>query len=150
MSSGAFNLPKEVLPTIEPVGDALLIKMVVQGDKVSSESTLYRPEVAKMENFFGRVERVGPGRALYSEADGEISIVNGPMPVKEGDDILFHRYHGERIDFDGRVYCMLTAADILSKLDLTPALDKGLIRWAEPNDDIDGTMEAAHRFRGVI
>lgn len=145
--SGAFQLTKGTLDTIQPVYDTLVVRMMGQGDYVSETSKIVRPETAKMENFFGRVVKVGPGRPLYAESeivDGQLKVHYAGMPVEVGDDILFRRYHGERMDFGGHLFLALKEVDIVLKLDLAESLEKGFIVWASPDDKgLGGALEAS-------
>lgn len=145
--SGAFQLTKGTLETIVPVYDTLVVRMIAQGDQVSESTTIIRPDVAKMENFFGRVVEVGPGRPLYAESEivgDELKVHHAKMPVEIGDDILFRRYHGERMDFGGHLFLALKEVDIVLKLDLTESLEKGFIVWASPDDKaLGGALEAS-------
>lgn len=148
--SGAFTLPKSTLDTYTPVYDSILVRMVNQGERVSETSTVIRPQTAMMDNFFGRVVRVGPGRPLYSEAEIDehgVRVHYAQMPVAPGDDVLFRRYHGERMDFGGHLYLALKEADVIGKLDLSEALEKGFITWASPDDsNLTDALDASRTF----
>ena len=61
---------------------------------------IYIPDTAKEKPNKGRVIAVGPGKK------------DDPMEVKEGDVILFGKYNGTELTYDGKDYLKLRQGDI--------------------------------------
>lgn len=133
MSAGAFSLPKPTYDSYEPLNDCVMVRMVLQGENTGGK--IIRPDVAQMESFYGRVVKIGPGRPVYVETDDGIRVERIPISVRVGQDVLFHRFHGERVDFDGDLYCTLKEADLLGSLDLSRAIAEKYCRWASRADE---------------
>jgi len=51
---------------------------------------------------------VGPGRF---DEDGEKRI---PMDIKTGDTVIFSKYGGTEVNYDGKDYLLLSARDVLA------------------------------------
>ena len=56
------------------------------------------------------VVAVGPGR--WADDDDRI-----PMDVKEGDTVIFSRYGGTELKYDGQEYLLLSQRDILAVIE---------------------------------
>jgi co-chaperonin GroES (HSP10) len=72
------------------------------------------PDTAKEEVFFAQVVKAGPGKV--ADVDDKGQAIRMPMHVGPGDNILFMRYHGERLEIDGSYYLLLRQDDVLSKI----------------------------------
>ncbi len=66
------------------------------------------PDSAKEKPLEATVVAVGPGRW---DEDGERRI---PLDVKEGDIVLYSKYGGTGIKYDGEEYLILSARDLLA------------------------------------
>lgn len=89
---------------IKPLGDRVLIKpLEAQEEKVGS---LYIPDSAKEKPHEGIVEAVGPGQ----NDGGKIT----PLEVKKGDKVLYGKYAGTEVKFDGQEYLIIRESDILA------------------------------------
>jgi len=97
---------------VEPFDDAILCRMYEQTGKTLGNIII--PDTAKEEVFFAQVIKVGPG--AVDGIDGNGNIVRMPMHMAPGDNILFMRYHGERLEIDGNYYLILRQDDVLSKI----------------------------------
>ncbi|MFZ5881639.1 MAG: co-chaperone GroES [Chloroflexota bacterium] len=84
---------------IEPLGSRVLIRPLEQESKTASGLLL--PETAKEKPQTGEVIAVG--------TDEEIK-------VQAGDKVLFAKYSGTEIKFDGVDYLLMDANDILARL----------------------------------
>ena len=66
------------------------------------------PDTAKEKPQEGKVIAVGPGRF---DEDGEKRI---PMDIKTGDTVVFSKYGGTEVSYDGKDYLLLSARDVLA------------------------------------
>ena len=83
-----------------PLEDRVVVKLVEQEEKTKSGIVL--PDTAKEKPTKAKVIAAGPGK--YSEK-GDLL----PMPVKEGDIVVFARYSGTEVKLDGEDYLVLRA-----------------------------------------
>jgi len=91
-----------------PLEDRVLVEILEQEQQTKSGIVL--PDTAKEKPSKGRVVAVGPGK--YSEK-GELL----PMPVKEGDIIVFAKYAGTELKLEGEDYLVLRGlTDIIGVL----------------------------------
>lgn len=81
-----------------PLEDRVIVKVIEQEQVTPTGIVL--PDTAKEKPSKGRVVAVGPGK--YSEK-GELI----PMPVKEGDLVVFAKYAGTELKLDGEEYLVL-------------------------------------------
>jgi chaperonin GroES len=81
-----------------PLEDRVVVKLVEQEQVTATGIVL--PDTAKEKPSKGRVLAVGPGK--YSEK-GDLL----PMPVKEGDLVVFAKYAGTELKLDGEEYLVL-------------------------------------------
>ena len=94
---------------IKPLED----RVVVQVDDEAEQKTasgLVIPDTAKEKPQQGTIIAVGPGKR--SEQTGELV----PLDVNEGDTVLFSKYGGTEVKFEGEEYLILSARDILAVL----------------------------------
>jgi chaperonin GroES len=81
-----------------PLEDRVVVK-IIESEMVTSTGIVL-PDTAKEKPSKGRVVAVGPGK--YSDK-GEFI----PMPVKEGDLVVFAKYAGTELKLDGDDYLVL-------------------------------------------
>ena len=89
---------------IKPLGDRVVVKRLEAEEKTVGGIVL--PSQAKEQPQMAEVVAVGPGET-----------VNGKkveMEVKVGDCVIFSRYGGTDIKYDGVEYTILTQRDILA------------------------------------
>ena len=89
--------------TIKPLEDRIVIRQVDSEEKTASG--LYIPDAAKEKPHEGEVLAVGPGRV-----DDNGNRV--PVDVKVGDHVIFSRYGGTEVKYDGEELQILSARDI--------------------------------------
>ena len=91
---------------IKPLEDKIL------GQAVEAETTtasgLVIPDSAKEKPLEGTVVAVGPGRW---DDEGKHRI---PLDVEEGDTVLYSKYGGTEIKYDGEEYLILSSRDLLA------------------------------------
>ena len=90
---------------LKPLGDRVVIELVAQEEKTASGIVL--PDTAKEKPSEGKIVAVGTGRILEN---GE----RVGMEVSEGDHIIFSKYAGTEIKYEGKEYLILRESDILA------------------------------------
>ena len=90
---------------LKPLGDRVVIELVEAEERTASGLVL--PDTAKEKPQEGRVVAVGSGRVLDS---GERVAVE----VKTGDRIIFSKYAGTEVKYEGKEYLILRESDILA------------------------------------
>ncbi|ALE19602.1 co-chaperone GroES [Lawsonella clevelandensis] len=91
---------------IKPLEDKILVQAIEA--ETTTASGLVIPDSAKEKPLEATVVAVGPGRW---DEDGERRI---PLDVKEGDIVLYSKYGGTEIKYDGEEYLILSARDLLA------------------------------------
>ena len=91
--------------SIKPLEDRLVIK-VVEAEQTTA-SGLVIPDTAKEKPQEGEVLAVGPGRI-----DDNGNRV--PLDVNVGDKIIFSKYGGTEVKYDGDELLILSARDVLA------------------------------------
>ncbi|UYZ22284.1 co-chaperone GroES [Mesobacillus jeotgali] len=90
---------------IKPLGDRIIIELVESEEKTASGIVL--PDTAKEKPQEGKVVAVGTGRVLES---GE----RVALEVAVGDRIIFSKYAGTEVKYQGNEYLILRENDILA------------------------------------
>ncbi|MEK6452985.1 co-chaperone GroES [Caldifermentibacillus hisashii] len=90
---------------LKPLGDRVVIELVETEEKTASGIVL--PDTAKEKPQEGKVVAVGTGRVLDSgkQVAPEVNV---------GDRIIFSKYAGTEVKYDGREYLVLRESDILA------------------------------------
>ncbi len=92
--------------SIKPLEDRIVVKPL---DAVqTTASGLVIPDTAKEKPQEGEVLAVGPGRF---DDEGEKRI---PLDVKVGDTVLYSKYGGTEVKYNGEEYLILSARDVLA------------------------------------
>nr|WP_216366531.1 co-chaperone GroES [Geobacillus sp. BMUD] len=94
-----------MFPVLKPLGDRIVIEVVETEEKTASGIVL--PDTAKEKPQEGRVVAVGAGRVL----DNGQRIA---PEVEVGDRIIFSKYAGTEVKYDGKEYLILRESDILA------------------------------------
>ena len=90
---------------LKPLGDRVVIELVETEEKTASGIVL--PDSAKEKPQEGKVVAVGTGRVLDN---GE----RVALEVSEGDRIIFSKYAGTEVKYQGNEYLILRENDILA------------------------------------
>jgi chaperonin GroES len=85
---------------IKPLADRVLIEPLPAETKTASG--LFIPDSAQEKQHKGTVIAVGKGKK------------DEPMTVKVGDQVLYGKYSGSELQFDGKDYLMMREEDILA------------------------------------
>ncbi|MFD2628147.1 co-chaperone GroES [Oceanobacillus kapialis] len=90
---------------IKPLGDRVVIELVEQEEKTASGIVL--PDSAKEKPQEGKVVAVGSGRV--TEHGDKVAL-----EVAEGDRIIFSKFAGTEVKYEGTEYLILRENDILA------------------------------------
>lgn len=90
---------------LKPLGDRIVIEQIETEEKTISGIVI--PDSAKEKPQEGRVIAIGSGRILES---GE----RVALEVKEDDKVIFAKYAGTEVKFDGKEYLILRENDVLA------------------------------------
>jgi chaperonin GroES len=90
---------------LKPLGDRIVIELIESEEK--SAFGIVLPDSAKEKPQEGKVLAVGTGRVLENGARVE-------SDVKEGDRILFSKYAGTEVKYEGNEFLILRENDILA------------------------------------
>ena len=94
--------------SFRPLYDRVLVQRIQAEQKTSSG--LFIPETAKEKPQRGLVIAVGTGRLTEKN-----EII--PLTVKEGDEVIFGKYHGDEIKLDGVEHLIFRESDILAVIE---------------------------------
>lgn len=90
---------------LKPLGDRVVIRVLEQEEKTASG--IFLPDTAKEKPSQGEVVTVGPGKL---QDDGK----RVALDVKVGDKIIFSKYAGTEVKFEGTKYLIVSERDILA------------------------------------
>ena len=85
---------------IKPLADRVLVEPMAAEEKTASG--IYIPDTAKEKPQRGKVVAVGPGTK------------DEKMTVSVGDTVLYGKYSGTELKFNGSDYLMMRESDILA------------------------------------
>ncbi|MBO9607867.1 MAG: co-chaperone GroES [Paenibacillaceae bacterium] len=91
---------------IKPLGDRVVIEAVAKEETTASGIVL--PDTAKEKPQEGKVLAVGAGQLK----DG----VRTPLEVSVGDRVLFSKYAGTEVKFEGKELLIMRESDVLAIL----------------------------------
>jgi chaperonin GroES len=116
---GHPNCPIRLLPpkgrvgtvsiTIKPLEDRIVVRAL--DAEQTTASGLVIPDTAKEKPQEGEVLAVGPGR--FTE-DGDKRV---PLDISTGDVVVFSKYGGTEVKYNGEEYLILSARDVLAVVD---------------------------------
>jgi chaperonin GroES len=93
--------------TIKPLEDRILVKSI--DAEQTTASGLVIPDTAKEKPQEGEVLAVGPGRF----EDGQ----RLPLDIKVGDKVIYSKYGGTEVKYNGEEYLILSSRDVLAVLE---------------------------------
>ncbi len=99
------NYLRRLFHLLKPLGDRVIIELVESEEKTASGIVL--PDSAKEKPQEGKVVAAGTGRVLDS---GE----RVALEVAVGDRIIFSKYAGTEVKYEGTEYLILRESDILA------------------------------------
>lgn len=92
------------MANIRPLADRVLIKRLESEQKTAAGIII--PDTAQEKTQLGSVVAVGEGRVAH---DGSIK----PLTVKAGDTVLFGKFSGTEVKYDGQEYLILKEDEVL-------------------------------------
>jgi co-chaperonin GroES (HSP10) len=120
---------------IIPQDDTMLCLMYQQTHKIRG-SNLVKPEMSLEEVHFATIVAVGPGRQVQlSGSEGNFHAIRRPIMYKVGQDVIFIRYHGERVGMDKKMFVLLKEDDILAVIEEDPEEREKYYRVMSDEDD---------------
>ena len=90
---------------LKPLGDRVVIRVLDRKKKL--QAVIFLPDTAKEKPSQGEVVAVGPGKL---QDDGK----RVALDVKVGDKIIFSKYAGTEVKFEGTKYLIVSERDILA------------------------------------
>ena len=91
---------------LKPLDDRIVVRP--NEAETQTASGLVIPDTAKEKPQQGEVLAVGPGKR--SETSGELI----PVDIKVGDTVLYSKYGGTEVKYNGQEYLILSARDVLA------------------------------------
>ena len=95
--------------SLHPLDDRIVVRPSEAEEKTASGLVI--PDTAKEKPQQGEVLAVGPGRR--AENTGELI----PLDVKVGDKVVYSKYGGTEITVEGEDLLILTARDVLARVE---------------------------------
>ncbi len=92
--------------SIKPLEDRILVQTL--DAEQTTASGLVIPDTAKEKPQEGKVLAVGPGRF---DEDGDKRI---PLDIAVGDVVIYSKYGGTEVKYNGEEYLLLSARDVLA------------------------------------
>ena len=89
---------------IKPLADRVVIKALPLEEK--TKSGIIMPDTAKEKPQEGEIVAVGPGKTEKGERIA--------LDVKVGDRVIYSKYAGTEVKYDGQEYLILKESDILA------------------------------------
>jgi len=84
---------------MKPINDRVVVKPATAEEK--TKGGIIIPDTAKEKPQKGKIIAVGPGK------DGE------KLTVKKGDTVLYGKYAGQELEYEGKEYLIMREDDIL-------------------------------------
>ncbi len=92
---------------LKPLGDRVVVKVLEAEEKTASG--IYIPDNAKEKPQQGKILAVGPGK--FSEQGERI-----PVELSVGETVLFAKYSGTEVKYQGEELLVLKESDVLAVL----------------------------------
>jgi len=92
---------------VKPLADRVLVEAAPAEE--TTKGGIIIPDTAKEKPQRGKVVAVGNGRVAD---DGKVT----PLSVKAGDEILYGKYSGTELSYDGKDYLIMRESDIYAIL----------------------------------
>lgn len=98
----------EGLHVLKPLGDRVIVAVADEEEKTVGGIVL--ASNAKEKPTTGEVVAVGPG---MKDKNGAVQ----PLTVKKGDNVMFDKYAGTNVNYDGNDYLVLHEKDLIATVD---------------------------------
>ena len=90
---------------LKPLGDRVVIRVLEQEEK--TVGGIYLPDTGKEKPCEGEIIAAGPGKL---QEDGS----RVALDVKAGDKVIFSKYAGTEVKYEGEKYLIVSERDILA------------------------------------
>ena len=90
---------------LQPIGDRVIVEVKKEEEQTVSDIVLASNDKEKPTQ--GKVVAVGAG--AYAENGSKL-----PMTVQEGDEVVYDKYSGTKVKYEGQEYLVLHEKDILA------------------------------------
>lgn len=90
---------------LKPLGDRVILEVTEEEEKTVGGIVL--ASAAKEKPQTAKVVAVGEGKTLENGQQA-------PMPVAVGDTVMFEKYSGTEVKFEGKEYLIISAKDIMA------------------------------------
>ncbi|MEG1642249.1 MAG: co-chaperone GroES [Synergistaceae bacterium] len=90
---------------LKPLGDKIVVKAAPNEEK--TKGGLVLPDTVKEKPVEGIVVAVGAGKVLDNGT-------RQPMDVQVNDKVIYSKYSGTEVKFDGETYLIITERDVLA------------------------------------
>jgi chaperonin GroES len=94
---------------IKPLADRVIVKPSESAENKTPGGIII-PDTAKEKPQEGKIVAVGPGRT-----DDNGAII--PMNVKVGEKVLYSKYGGSELKYEGEEYLIMSESDILAVIE---------------------------------
>ena len=94
---------------IKPLADRVIVQPSDEAESKTAGGIII-PDTAKEKPQEGKIVAVGPGRV---DDDGKLIKMN----VKVGNKVLYSKYGGTELKYDGKEYLIMSESDILAILE---------------------------------
>ena len=94
---------------IKPLADRVIVKPSENAENKTPGGIII-PDTAKEKPQEGKIVAVGPGRT-----DDNGAII--PMNVKVGEKVLYSKYGGSELKYEGEEYLIMSESDILAVIE---------------------------------
>ena len=88
---------------VKPLFDRIVVKPIIEENKTASG--IFIPDSAKEKPQEGVIISVGPGKK------------DEQMVLKAGDRVLFSKYGGTELKYDGEVYLIMRESDVYAVIE---------------------------------
>lgn len=93
---------------LKPLGDRVVV--AVEDEEEKTVGGIVLASNAKEKPTTGEVVAVGPG---MKDKNGAVQ----PLTVKKGDNVMFDKYAGTNVNYDGNDYLVLHEKDLIATVD---------------------------------
>lgn len=90
---------------LKPLGDRVVIRVLEQEEKTASG--IFLPDTAKEKPSQGEIVAVGPGKV-------QDNGTRTALDVKVGDKVIFSKYAGTEVKYEGEKYLIVSERDVLA------------------------------------
>lgn len=91
---------------LKPLGDRIFVKPI-EGQSKTKSGIILTDTATHGKKVYGNVAAVGTG--IYTQSGNKI-----PITVSVGDEVMYHKGHGEELDLDGEKYLIFKEHELIA------------------------------------